>query len=51
MDIIHRIAPADVIVIIRNIVNGTIVEVEVGVVIPWPPFIAADISIDDTYFW
>lgn len=47
--IVHRIVPADVIVIICNIIDWSVVEVEIGVIIPWTPFIAADISIDNAH--
>ena len=46
--IVNRIAPPDVIVVIRNIVDWPTVEVGVGIIMPWAPFVATDIPIDNT---
>ena len=48
--IVARVAPSEVVVVVRRVIDWTIIKVEIGVTVPWTPTIRRRVSLNDSNF-
>lgn len=51
MVVVNRIVPSEIVVVIRRIIDGTIVKVEVSVTMPRTPTVGWCVALNDSNFW
>ena len=51
MVIIDRVTPSEIIVVVRCVIDGPVVKVEIGVPVPWTPPVSRCVALNHSNFW
>ena len=51
MVVVNRIAPSEIIVVIRRVIDGPVIKVEVSVTMPRTPTVGWCVALNDSNFW